>query len=137
MAILVIAGLIVSPAPLTICVRWAWVPCRRLRRSVACEQPSFGYQHGKCAAAAETGKRSGRRVSSGSRRALVRVQSGPWPRSGANHDQWAAEAAYDIHGTDRTRLFSYFDLVRRWDAVKHAAVPWHDEQSVWTSRWLF
>jgi|SRR5674476_118946 len=62
---------------------------------------------------------------------------GPWPRSGANHDQWAAEAAYDIPGTDRTRPFSYFDLVRRWDAVKHAAVPWHVEQSVWTSIWFF
>ena len=62
---------------------------------------------------------------------------GPWPRSRANHDQWAAEAAYDIPGTDRTRPFSYFDLVRRWDAVKHAAVPWHVEQSVWTSIWFF
>jgi hypothetical protein len=26
-------------------------------------------------------------------------------------------------------------LVRRWDAVKYAAVPWHVEQSVWTFRY--
>lgn len=36
---------------------------------------------------------------------------------------------------DRTRPFSYFDLVRRWDAVRHAAVPWHVEQSVRTFRY--
>ena len=55
----------------------------------------------------------------------------------ANQDQRAGEATYDIPRMDRTQPFSYFDLVRRWDAVKHAAVPWHVEQSVWTSIWLF
>ena len=45
------------------------------------------------------------------------------------------EATYDIPRTGRTRPFSYFDLVRRWDAVKYAAVPWHVEQSVWTFRY--
>jgi putative transposase len=53
----------------------------------------------------------------------------------ANQDQRAGEATYDIPRMDRTRPFSYFDLVRRWDAVKHAAVPWHVEQSVWTFRY--
>jgi putative transposase len=53
----------------------------------------------------------------------------------ANHDQWAAEASYDIPKGDRTRALSYFDLVRRWDAVKSVAAPWHGEQSVWTFRY--
>ena len=53
----------------------------------------------------------------------------------ANQDQRAGEATYDSPRMDRTRPFSYFDLVRRWDAVKHAAVPWHVEQSVWTFRY--
>jgi putative transposase len=52
----------------------------------------------------------------------------------ANQDQWAAEASYDIPRSDRTRPFSYFDLIRRWDAIKHMAAPWHPEQSVWTFR---
>jgi hypothetical protein len=41
----------------------------------------------------------------------------------ANQDQWAAEATYDIPKPDRTRTFSHFDLVRRWDATKRAAAP--------------
>ena len=52
----------------------------------------------------------------------------------ANQDQRAGEATYDIPRMDRTRPFSYFDLVRRWHAVKHAA-PWHVEQLVWTFRY--
>jgi hypothetical protein len=53
-----------------------------VRRSVACEQPTFGYQHGKCAAAPQSDQRSGRRVCSGSGRAPVRVQLGPGPDQG-------------------------------------------------------
>jgi putative transposase len=48
----------------------------------------------------------------------------------ANQAQWAAEATYDIPSPDRTRPFSYFDLVRAWDAVKDTLAPWHREQSV-------
>ena len=39
----------------------------------------------------------------------------------ANQDQWAAEATYDIPKGDRTRPFSHFDLIRRWDATKAVA----------------
>jgi putative transposase len=53
----------------------------------------------------------------------------------ANQDQWTAEAVYDIPRPDRTRPFSYFDLVRRWDAVKETVAPWHIEQSVCTFRY--
>ena len=53
----------------------------------------------------------------------------------ANHDQWAAEATYDIPKGERTRPFSYFDLVHAWDATKNTVAPWHGEQSVWTFRY--
>jgi putative transposase len=53
----------------------------------------------------------------------------------ANQDRWAAEATCDIPKRDQTRPFSYFDLVRAWDAVKDTAAPWHREQSVWTFRY--
>jgi hypothetical protein len=52
----------------------------------------------------------------------------------ANHDQWAAEATYDIPKPDRTRPLSYFDLVRRWDATRSVAAV-ACEQSVWTLRY--
>jgi putative transposase len=53
----------------------------------------------------------------------------------ANQDQWAAEASDDIPRLDRTRPFSYFDLVRAWDATKNTLAPWHRERSVWTFRY--
>jgi len=53
----------------------------------------------------------------------------------ANQDQWDAEVTYDIPKPARTRPFSYFDLVRAWDATKNEASPWHQEQSVWTFRY--
>jgi len=53
----------------------------------------------------------------------------------ANQDQWAAEASYDIPKGDRTRPFSYFDLVRAWDAAKHTLAPWRTEHSVRTFRY--
>jgi len=105
-----------------------------VRHSNAREQARFRHQHGKCAAAPETDQRAGGRVSSagGARRfafnwALAQVK--------ANQDQWAAEATYDIPKGDRTRALSYFDLVRRWDATKSVAAPWHGGQSVWAFRY--
>ena len=53
----------------------------------------------------------------------------------ANQDQWAAEATYGIPKGDRTRPFSYFDLIRCWDAARDTAAPWHGGQSVWTFRY--
>ena len=50
----------------------------------------------------------------------------------ANQDQWAAEATYDIPKGDRTRPFSYFDLVRCWDAARDTAAPWDGGQ--WSGR---
>src|SRR5450631_1527065 len=78
--------------------------------------------------APEADQRAGGRSAAGARRfafnwALAQVK--------ANQDQWAAEASYDIPKGDRTRPFSYFDLVRAWDAAKHTLAPWHTEQSVW------
>jgi len=96
-----------EPRPrLTICVRWAGCRGGGARHRSACEQPGFGYQHGKCAAAPETDRRSGRRVSSGGELAPVRGQLGPGPGQG-KPGQWAAEATYDIPEPDRTRPFSF------------------------------
>ena len=53
----------------------------------------------------------------------------------ANQDQWAAEGTYDIPKAARTRPFSHFDLIDRWDATKNTVAPWHGEQSVWTFRY--
>jgi hypothetical protein len=52
----------------------------------------------------------------------------------ANHDQWAAEATYDIPKGARTRPLTYFDLIRAWDAARDMVAPWHGGQSVWTFR---
>jgi putative transposase len=53
----------------------------------------------------------------------------------ASQNQWAAGATYDIPKGDRTRPFSHFELVGRWDAARDTAAPWHGEQSVWTFRY--
>lgn len=53
----------------------------------------------------------------------------------ANHEQWQAEASYGIAKAERTRPFSFFDLVTQWDTVKHEQTPWFGEHSTWTFRY--
>jgi putative transposase len=53
----------------------------------------------------------------------------------ANHAQWQAEATYGIEKADRTKPFTFFDLVKQWDAVKHEQTPWFGEHSTWTFRY--
>ena len=121
--------------PLTICVRWAWVPCRRRAaqwRLSAAQLRLPAREVCGCASIRPTLRPPclfGQPARAGSR------STGTWPRSRANQDQWAVEATYDIPRTGRTRPSSCFDPVRRWDAAKYAAEPWHVEQSVWTFRY--
>lgn len=53
----------------------------------------------------------------------------------ANHAQWQAEASYDIAKPERTKPFSFFDLVKQWDQAKHSQAPWFGEHSTWTFRY--
>ncbi len=53
----------------------------------------------------------------------------------ANHAQWKAEASYDIPKNERIRPFSFFDLVKQWDATKRDIAPWFAEHSTWTFRY--
>jgi len=53
----------------------------------------------------------------------------------ANCAQWKAEESYGIAKSDRTRPFSFFDLVRAWDAAKAEQAPWFSEHSTWTFRY--
>jgi putative transposase len=53
----------------------------------------------------------------------------------ANHAQWRAEASYDIAKRERTKPFTFFDLIRQWDQVKHIQAPWFGEHSTWTFRY--
>lgn len=53
----------------------------------------------------------------------------------ANHAQWKAEESYGIAKADRTRPFSFFDLVRAWDGAKRECAPWFGEHSTWTFRY--
>ena len=53
----------------------------------------------------------------------------------ANHAQWQAEATYAIDKKARTRPFTFFDLVKQWDTVKHEQTPWFGEHSTWTFRY--
>ena len=41
----------------------------------------------------------------------------------ANHAQWKAEESYGIVKADRTRPFSFFELVKQWDASKREHTP--------------
>lgn len=53
----------------------------------------------------------------------------------ANHAQWKAEESYGIAKADRTRQFSFFDLVKMWDGTKAECAPWFGEHSTWTFRY--
>ncbi len=53
----------------------------------------------------------------------------------ANHAQYKAEESYGIPKKERTRPFSFFDLVRQWDATKAEHTPWFGEHSTWTFRY--
>lgn len=53
----------------------------------------------------------------------------------SNHGQWQAEATYGIEKRERTRPFSFFDLVKQWDAAKRTEAPWFGEHSTWTFRY--
>lgn len=53
----------------------------------------------------------------------------------ANHAQWKSEESYGIVKADRTRPFSFFDLVKQWDASKREHTPWFGEHSTWTFRY--
>ncbi len=53
----------------------------------------------------------------------------------ANHAQWQAEGSYGIEKHERTKPFSFFDLVKQWDATKHEQTPWFGEHSTWTFRY--
>lgn len=53
----------------------------------------------------------------------------------ANDAQWQAEASYGIAKRDRTKPFSFFDLVKQWDTSKHHHTPWFGEHSTWTFRY--
>jgi putative transposase len=56
-------------------------------------------------------------------------------RIAANHEQWQAEATYGIGKQERTRPFSFFDLVKQWDQAKREHTPWFGEHSTWTFRY--
>lgn len=53
----------------------------------------------------------------------------------ANHAQWQAEASYGIEKRYRVKPFTFFDLVKQWDAVKREQAPWFGEHSTWTFRY--
>ena len=53
----------------------------------------------------------------------------------ANHAQWKAEESYGITRSERTAPFSFFDLVKAWDATKREQAPWFGEHSTWTFRY--
>jgi putative transposase len=53
----------------------------------------------------------------------------------ANHAQWKVEESYGIAKSDRTRPFSFFDLVKAWDGAKGEQAPWFGEHSTWTFRY--
>ena len=53
----------------------------------------------------------------------------------ANHAQWKAEESYGVGKSDRTRPFSFFELVKQWDATKREQAPWFGEHSTWTFRY--
>lgn len=53
----------------------------------------------------------------------------------ANRAQWKAEESYGIEKKDRTRPFSFFDLVKQWDATKREQTPWFGVHSTWTFRY--
>lgn len=53
----------------------------------------------------------------------------------ANHDQWKAEESYGVVKAERTRPFSFFDLVKQWNVAKREQAPWFPEHSTWTFRY--